>query len=614
MLTQTKVYLYNGEGELAETALYNGEVSAANEQQRYRYEYDSLGRVICSQEITNGALHQGTETLYDDANRVKKQSWSLFQTEDGKTTTKTYTGRYTYNTGNGTMATADFGTGRTATFAYDNLQRLTSETMAGLYTKSYTYRDISSTRTTTQIASESYTGLCSGWSDRGASYTYDAMGNIATITGPYKNKKSVQRTYIYDAQNQLLSEKIGSDTTSYTYDTAGNIRSVTGPGVTKTFTYDDTGDWKDLLTSVTINGETGQFTYESDGSGTIGNPLSYFNGTQYTLAWQNGRQLASLSGGGKSATYTYGADGIRTGKTVTDASGTTTYQYTTQNGQIARQSWSAGGTAYQMDFIYDAAGRPLAMYYRTKTASQTDFNGDSYYYETNQQGDVTGLYKITYNATTKALSATRVASYEYDAWGNVTYSTGTMAKINPLKYRGYYHDAESGFYYLQSRYYDPAIGRFINADSYASTGQGFIGTNMFAYCNNSPILFVDHDGNDAEAVGWWASTMWWLCAADGPLPVGEIIYGAGLVVLGCVIIDSVAETTDTLIEQFPSEENEASDNITSYREHTTTKNGKKRNKHEEGNARRKRDQGGEKKKQKPEWTSRNNKWRIVEEK
>mgnify|MGYP000022684205 FL=1 len=137
---------------------------------------------------------------------------------------------------------------------------------------------------------------------------------------------------------------------------------------------------------------------------------------------------------------------------------------------------------------------------------------------------------------------------------------------------------------------------------------------MFAYCNNSPILFVDHDGNDAEAVGWWASTMWWLCAADGPLPVGEIIYGAGLVVLGCVIIDSVAETTDTLIEQFPSEENEASDNITSYREHTTTKNGKKRNKHEEGNARRKRDQGGEKKKQKPEWTSRNNKWRIVEEK
>ena len=332
------------------------------------------------------------------------------------------------------------------------------------------------------------------WAASSASYTYDAMGNIATITGPYKNKKSVKRTYTYDAQNQLLSETIGSDTTSYTYDTAGNIRSITGPSVSKSFSYNDSGDWKDLLTSVTVNGTTRSITYEEENGVTIGNPLSYFNGTQYTLAWQNGRQLASLSGGGKSATYTYGADGIRTGKTVTDASGTTTYQYTTQNGQIARQSWTAGGTAYQMDFIYDATGRPLAMYYRSKTASQTDFNGDSYYYETNQQGDVTGLYKITYDASTKALTATRVASYEYDAWGNVTYSTGTMAKTNPLKYRGYYYDAETGFYYLQSRYYDPAIGRFVNADGFTSTGQGFLGCNMFAYCHNNPISNIDITG------------------------------------------------------------------------------------------------------------------------
>ena len=300
----------------------------------------------------------------------------------------------------------------------------------------------------------------------------------------------------YDAQNQLLSETIGSDTTSYTYDTAGNIRSVTGPSVSKSFSYNDSGDWKDLLTSVTVNGTTRSITYEEENGVTIGNPLSYFNGTQYTLAWQNGRQLASLSGGGKSATYTYGADGIRTGKTVTDASGTTTYQYTTQNGQIARQSWSAGGTAYQMDFIYDATGRPLAMYYRSKTASQADFNGDSYYYETNQQGDVTGLYKITYNATTKALSATRVASYEYDAWGNVTYSTGTMAKLNPLKYRGYYHDAESGFYYLQSRYYDPAIGRFINADKPELVDFNF-SKNLFVYSGNNPTTLKDNEGTFA---------------------------------------------------------------------------------------------------------------------
>ena len=511
LLTQTKVYLYNGEGELAETALYNGEVSAANEQQRYRYEYDSLGRVICSQEITNGALRQGTETLYDDANRVKKQSWSLFQTEDGKTTTKTYTGRYTYNTGNGTMATADFGTGRTATFAYDNLQRLTSETMAGLYTKSYTYRDISSTRTTTQIASESYTGLCSGWLNRTASYTYDAMGNITSITGRYKTTDDIQRTYTYDAQNQLLSETIDGDTTSYTYDTAGNIRSVTGPGVTKTFTYDDTGDWKDLLTSVTINGETGQFTYESDGSGTIGNPTHYFNGDDYELTWKNGRQLASLTRAGRRAWYSYGADGIRTSKALMNGDNPPImHYYTTQNGKIVREQWGSA----QMDFVYDATGRPLALYYRVKLPNSNEYSGDSYYYETNQQGDVTGLYKITYDAATKALSATRVASYEYDAWGNVTYSTGEMADINPLRYRGYYQDWESGYYYLQSRYYDPAIGRFINADDektifnalsdYESSdglnGISYLDHNQFAYCLNNPINMSDDEGDWSVAI------------------------------------------------------------------------------------------------------------------
>ena len=284
---------------------------------------------------------------------------------------------------------------------------------------------------------------------------------------------------------------------------------------------------------------------------------------------------------------------------------TVTHDYLTLNGKVARETIRTNNTLTAvLDFVYDDAGRPFALRYSTNgTSFQT------YYYVLNLQGDVVKLIHYI-----PGFEYESVATYEYDAWGNILSSSGRLAEINPLRYRGYYYDSETGFYYLQSRYYDPVNRRFINADSYASTGQGFIGTNMFAYCNNSPILFVDHDGNDAEAVGWWASTMWWLCAADGPLPVGEIIYGAGLVVLGCVIIDSVAETTDTLIEQFPSEENEASDNITSYREHTTTKNGKKRNKHEEGNARRKRDQGGEKKKQKPEWTSRNNKWRIVEEK
>jgi|GEM_PF-3033469 len=87
------------------------------------------------------------------------------------------------------------------------------------------------------------------------------------------------------------------------------------------------------------------------------------------------------------------------------------------------------------------------------------------------------------------------AHYYYDAWGKILASTGALAELNPLRYRSYVYDQETGFYYLQSRYYDPAIGRFLNADVYISTGQGMIGNNMFTYCNNNPVEKKDSEGS-----------------------------------------------------------------------------------------------------------------------
>ena len=94
--------------------------------------------------------------------------------------------------------------------------------------------------------------------------------------------------------------------------------------------------------------------------------------------------------------------------------------------------------------------------------------------------------------------------YKYDAWGNILSITGSLAstigQINPFRYRSYYYDVESGFYYLNSRYYDPSVGRFLNADGAVSTGTGILGFNMFAYCNNNPVNLIDsmgtcpHDG------------------------------------------------------------------------------------------------------------------------
>lgn len=117
------------------------------------------------------------------------------------------------------------------------------------------------------------------------------------------------------------------------------------------------------------------------------------------------------------------------------------------------------------------------------------YNNTLYYYVLNAQGDVVRIVNS---------SRSVVASYTYDPWGKIISSSGTLADINPLRYRGYYYDAETGFYYLQSRYYDPEIGRFINADSYASTdATGLLSTNMFAYCENDPVNKSDPTGEVA---------------------------------------------------------------------------------------------------------------------
>ena len=126
-------------------------------------------------------------------------------------------------------------------------------------------------------------------------------------------------------------------------------------------------------------------------------------------------------------------------------------------------------------YTYDASGTPMAVTY----------GGTTYYYATNLQGDVLGMVKA---------DGTTVATYTYDPYGKPLTATGTFAATNPLRYRGYVYDTETGLYYLQSRYYDPTTARFLNADAFASTGQGILGNNMFAYCLNNPVNYEDDSG------------------------------------------------------------------------------------------------------------------------
>lgn len=301
------------------------------------------------------------------------------------------------------------------------------------------------------------------------SYSYDDKGNITEI---YENNKLTE-SYTYDSLNQLVREdsaKSGT-TTVYTYDNAGNILETKKYTYTEdklgklleknTYTYSDS-EWKDLLTE--YNGQA--ITYDE-----IGNPISYRDG--YSFKWQNGRQLASLQNDGIEIKYTYDASGIRTSKTI---NGTKT-DYKLNGSTIVAETTKDKTTWYD----YDASGMPVG--FTTEEAS--------YYYKKNAQGDIVAILDSDGN---------EVAGYSYDAWGNITHISGDeeIAKLNPFRYRGYYQDDETGLFYVGSRYYDPEIGRFINADVPGSMilqgDSSILATNLFAYCFNNPVINSDHSG------------------------------------------------------------------------------------------------------------------------
>ena len=293
------------------------------------------------------------------------------------------------------------------------------------------------------------------------SYTYDNIGNIETIS----ENGELKATYHYDELNQLIREDnlYLNKSISYSYDTGGNILNVSEYAYTtgelgevaavKTYGYED-ANWKDKLTS--YNGQS--ITYDA-----IGNPLQYRDGMNFT--WQNGRQLASVN---DNTSYQYNAEGIRTQKTV---NGVTTNYFLNGSTILSQVTGSD-----QMDFLYDEIGNLLGF----------SFNGEKYYYIRNIQSDVIGILDNGGN---------QVVSYIYDSWGSLISTNGSLANTigvqNPFRYRGYYYDAELEMYYLNSRYYDPKIGRFINSDQIAGMFGTLSSRNAYTYCENDPINRYD---------------------------------------------------------------------------------------------------------------------------
>lgn len=433
-----------------------------------KYYYDNVGRSTGIYESGSSTDHR-IQYSYDDYGRVSTSK----ETISGSS----YTTKYVYY-GNDQIYQLTAGNS-SEIYLYDEYSRLD---------KWYTYHNGSSDylimknihyaepddRSTSNWP-EVWSYISSGGYKSNYNYTYDANGNIksAKVDGN-------TTTYVYDTANQLIREnnQAAGKTWVWTYDAAGNIKSkktyayTTGTlgSVLSTvnYTYGDS-EWGDLLTKY----GSSTITYDD-----IGNPLTYGS---WTYTWEKGRRLATATAGSTTWTYTYNDTGMRTERT----NGNATYTYTYNGSQLSQMTYSYQGS-FTMHFYYDANGNPMSFTY----------SGGTYYYVLNLQGDVVAILNS---------SGEHVVGYTYDAWGKLLTTTGSMASTlglyNPLRYRGYVYDRETSLYYLQSRYYNPTWGRFINADSKLSTGQGLLGNNMFAYCLNNPVTYCDTEGESATIAG-----------------------------------------------------------------------------------------------------------------
>jgi RHS repeat-associated protein len=277
-----------------------------------------------------------------------------------------------------------------------------------------------------------------------------------------KNNTEVVYKFIEFRETEVIKDAIIIEEDNYIYDT----------------------NWKDQLKE--YNGY--EYTYDE-----IGNPIKIEkDGITYrTFTWEKGRQLASQYVNRSNQQlndidiyYKYNDNGIRVEKKIVDKvtleEVITTYKLS--GNKIIQEITDSN----KIHYTYDAEDSLVALTY----------NDEIYYYEKNISGDIIGLIDESGN---------RVVSYEYDSWGVITSITDDqgndvssdmshIGNINSFRYRGYYYDNDSNYYYLNSRYYDADIRRFINIDSILAQTNNLVGNNLYSYVENNPVNMSDPSG------------------------------------------------------------------------------------------------------------------------
>ncbi len=435
----------------------------------YNYYYDNLGNLS---KITS--LEDTYNYYYDLAQRISSYKYNNFiinydYDKNSSVIEKSYKldsitniVSTTYNDDNSITKT-EFETNDINNL-YDELGRVEETNINDIYKTNYKY--ITNGKKTSLIIQSIKND------DEELSYEYDKLNNITHI---YRNNNLTNK-YYYDNHNQLIKEDnyLLNKTLRYIYDNSGNILfkreyEIKTDNLLKEDTYEYSNtNWEDQLTKY----NNIEITYDN-----IGNPISIGD---IDLIWTNGRELESYTDLTNTINYKYNKDGIRTSKEINE----TLTEYFTENNNI----------------IFEKINNNVIYYLREVNGNLIGlkYNDSIYYYIKNAQEDIIGILNS---------SLEQIVSYEYDSWGNTISikdnnnneitSPTNIGIINPFRYRSYYFDKETNLYYLNSRYYNPIWGRFLNADGAGGGSKNILSQNLYVYCGNNPI-----NNSDSSGEGW----------------------------------------------------------------------------------------------------------------
>ena len=378
-------------------------------------------------------------------------------------------------------------------------------------------------------------------------YEYDVLGNITKETITKRNSSissyvTYDKEYTYDNLNRLIKEKDYNKLKSYvyTYDVRGNLTTkstysftINNPSSetldsTLAFSYYNTG-WKDQL----LNDGTYSYTYDQ-----LGRPNKFKNQNIY---YDNENRIYTIG----STTFTYDINGLR--KLKINQYYSTDYYYD-NNGLLIKEKRSN-----YPHIIYHYNGNDV-IGFSLKTSSNSQY--EDYIYSKNLQNDIIRIYRLS--------DMTLVGEYDYDAFGNQevhNHTSDNIADINPFRYRSYYYDTETNLYYLKSRYYSPELMRFLTPDRISildDTMDNIDACNLYVYCNNNPVMYVDPDG-DFNWSSLWKGIGYGVTAVVAiALSIGT--FGAGIPVAMSIIagvtltagiltgINAVAEIGDAIFD------------------------------------------------------------------